>query len=92
MAKQDPYNAKMSIYQIEWLSLIPYLLALRGVVYCSLCSSVHLIIFIYRIMETVRQQNGVKYVAHNRVSEELPVAGHHVESILSSIGCTSCSN
>ena len=56
--------------------MLPYMMGR-----CVLQPVVHLIVCISRIMEIVRQKNGVKYVAHNRVSVEL-LAGHHVRSIL----------
>ena len=55
------------------------------------------IIVHYRIMEVVRQQNEVKYVAHNRVSDGhiWPPASWWSQQLISfpfSIGCASCSN
>ena len=47
---------------------------------------------ITRIMETIRQQDGVKYVAHNRVSENNFPVTTVVVLFHPSIGCTSCSN
>ena len=53
----------------------------------------HYIIVHHRIMEGVRQQNEVKYVAHNRVSDShfpVTIATDLIFSL--HVGCTSHSN